>query len=173
MPLWKGKFSQSHVKPAKGMFIPVLLESNWMAECLNGCICNIAVLWKMLGGEIDSRKSCWSGTERTTDNFRIAPRHRLLQYVLEKIALLANSLCVHKLYKVEWFKKIYLKQAVHTFYWNVYMQMQKSFKTLKLHQLLFDSCLGSVKRISPLRKSFHPVGAFLHLIFFFFLINEI
>lgn len=58
----------------------------------------------MLGGKIDSRKSCWSGTEKTTDNFWIAPRHGLLQYVLEKIALLANILCVHKLYKVEWFK---------------------------------------------------------------------
>lgn len=116
---------------------------------------------------MDSRKSCWSGTEKTTDNFLIAPRHGLLQYVLEKIALLANTMCVHKLYKVECLNKIYLKQAVHIFYWKFCMEMQKSFKILTLHQLLLDSYLGSVERISPLRKWFHLVEAFLHPIFFF------
>lgn len=117
---------------------------------------------------MDLSKSCWSGTEKTTNNFLIAPRHRLLQYVLEKTALLANTLCVHKPYKVECLNKIYLEQAVHIFYWKFYMEMQKSFKTLILCQLLFDSSLGSVERISLLRKLFHLVEAFVHPIFFFF-----
>lgn len=54
---------------------------------------------------MDSRKSCWSGIEKTAGNFWVAPRYGLLQYVLEKIALLANTLCVQKLQKVEWFKQ--------------------------------------------------------------------
>lgn len=30
------------------MFIPVLLEASHVTKCLNRCICNIAVLWKIL-----------------------------------------------------------------------------------------------------------------------------
>lgn len=41
------------------------------------------------------------GNKKTTDNFLIAQRCGLLQYVLEQIALEANTLCVHKLYKVQ------------------------------------------------------------------------
>lgn len=41
------------------------------------------------------------GNKKTTDNFLIAQRCGILQYVLEKIALVANTLCVHKLYKVQ------------------------------------------------------------------------
>lgn len=92
------------------MFIPVVLERNYIYECLNGCICNIAGEKKM-----DS-KSCRSSTEKTTDHFLVAPRHELLQYVLKKIALLANTLCVHKLYKVKCLDKIHLKQTVTFFY---------------------------------------------------------
>lgn len=54
--------------------------------------------------------------KRKLDNFLTAPRHELLKYAMENIALLTNTLCVHKLYKVECLNKIYLKWAVHFFY---------------------------------------------------------
>lgn len=58
-----------------------------------------------------------------------------------KVALVANTLCVHKLHKVQCLR-LTCKQGVHNFYCKFYMEMQRSFKAFNttITVMLFRKC---------------------------------
>lgn len=123
-PLWWGKFSQGQVKPAK-VYSCVFWEGlqSWMFKWLylqHGCPLenSVAKEWSW---------ECWRVNKKTTYNFLIAQRCGLLQYVLGKIVVVANTLCRHKLYKIQCLRLTWNRQFTF-FIENFYMEMQRSFK---------------------------------------------